>query len=152
LQQALAAAGRSGEKVALLIIDLDEFKAVNDGHGHEAGDMVLKTIAQRLREALRAEDTAGRIGGDEFVAVLPRRSDAQAAAQVAEKLIAAISRPVEVSGHALSVGASIGIAVFPDHGADADALSRAADQAMYTVKRTRKNAFAFAVGPGAEVA
>ena len=138
LHQALYAARRSGHKVGVLFIDLDGFKAINDEHGHAAGDSVLRNVAKRLRAALRAEDTVGRFGGDEFVAVLNRLSDSQDARPVAEKLMEAIALPMEFAGRPLTVGASVGIAVFPDHGDDPEALCRAADRAMYGVKRGEK--------------
>jgi diguanylate cyclase (GGDEF)-like protein len=146
LQQAFHAARRTGDKVALLFVDLDGFKAINDGHGHEAGDAVLQAIAQRMQQAIRAEDTAARIGGDEFVAVLARLSCAADAAPVAGKLIASISQPVEFGGRSLAVGASIGIAIFPDHAEDVESLYRLADHAMYRVKKSGKNTYAFADG------
>ena len=146
LHQALYAARRSGHKVGVLFIDLDGFKAINDDHGHAAGDSVLRTVAKRLRTALRAEDTVGRFGGDEFVVVLYRLPDSQDARPVAEKLMEAITQPLEFAGRPLTVGASVGIAVFPDHGDDPESLCRAADRAMYGVKRGRKNAVGVAVG------
>lgn len=147
LHQALYVARRSGHKVGVLFIDLDGFKAINDGHGHAAGDSVLRNVAKRLRAALRAEDTVGRFGGDEFVVVLHRLSDSQDARPVAEKLMAAITtQPMDFGGRELSVGASVGIALFPDHGEDPESLCRAADRAMYGVKRGRKSAAGFAMG------
>ena len=144
LQQAFHAARRTEEKVALLFVDLDGFKAINDGYGHEAGDAVLRAIAQRMRQAICAEDTVARIGGDEFIVVQTRLSTAVDATPVAEQLIAAIAQPVEFGGHSLAVGASIGIAVFPDHAEDVESLCRLADQAMYRVKKSGKNDYAFA--------
>ncbi len=143
LQVAFSDARRSGEKVALLFIDLDGFKAVNDTYGHEAGDGVLKEVAVRLTAAIRDGDTAARIGGDEFMAVLTRLADAQMAAQVAQRIIDEISQPIHFSGNALLVGASIGIAIFPDHAEDPLTLRRLADEAMYQVKRSGKNHFVF---------
>ena len=144
LQQAFHAARRTEEKVALLFVDLDGFKAINDGYGHEAGDAVLRAIAQRMRQAICAEDTVARIGGDECIVVQTRLSTAVDATPVAEQLIAAIAQPVEFGGHSLAVGASIGIAVFPDHAEDVESLCRLADQAMYRVKKSGKNDYAFA--------
>lgn len=144
LRQAFLSSRRAGEKVALLFIDLDGFKATNDSYGHDAGDAVLRAVAQRMRQTMRAEDTAARIGGDEFVVVLTRLACAADAAPVAEKLIAAIARPVEFGTHALTVGASIGIAIFPDHAEDVESLCRQADHAMYRVKKSEKNTYLFA--------
>lgn len=144
LQVALHAARRSGKKVALLFIDLDGFKNVNDTLGHEAGDHVLKEVAHRLLKAIRAEDTAARVGGDEFIAVLGGLPDDRVPAQVARRAIRAISAPIDYAGQKTSVGVSIGIGLFPDHADDAQGLRRAADAAMYRMKRTGKNQFAFA--------
>lgn len=144
LQVALHAARRSGKKVALLFIDLDGFKNVNDTLGHEAGDHVLKEVAHRLLKAIRAEDTAARVGGDEFIAVLGGLPDDRVPAQVARRAIRAISAPIDYAGRKTSVGVSIGIGLFPDHADDAQGLRRAADAAMYRMKRTGKNQFAFA--------
>lgn len=143
LEMACHQGRRYQHKVALLFIDLDGFKAVNDGFGHEAGDLVLMTVAQRLRSAIRAEDTAARIGGDEFVVVLNSISNEDDAAALAGLLIQRVNEAIDYHGTPLVVGASIGIAVFPEHGGDAQTLRRRADQAMYSVKRAGKNHFAF---------
>ena len=134
----------SSKKVALLFVDLDGFKAVNDTFGHEAGDYVLKIVADRLLKAIRHDDTAARVGGDEFIAILGNLSDEQIAAEIAGRIISAISQPIECSGSSLSVGASIGIGLFPDNATDPRSLRRVADTAMYAVKRSGKNHFAFA--------
>jgi diguanylate cyclase (GGDEF)-like protein len=144
LEIALHVARRAGKKVALLFIDLDGFKRVNDSLGHESGDHVLKEVAGRLLKALRAEDTAARVGGDEFIAILGTLPDAQVAARIAERAIATISSPIDCQGNSISVGASIGIGLFPDHADDAQTLRRVADAAMYSVKRSGKNRFAYA--------
>jgi diguanylate cyclase (GGDEF)-like protein len=137
-------AQRVGKKVAVLFIDLDGFKAVNDQSGHEAGDHVLREVAQRLKASVRATDTAARIGGDEFMVVLTALDSAELAAEVAEKVVRAVLEPVVFQAQTLQVGASIGIAVYPDHGADTQFLRKAADHAMYGVKRQGKNRYAFA--------
>lgn len=149
LQIALHAARRSGKKVALLFIDLDGFKNVNDTLGHEAGDHVLKEVAHRLLKAIRAEDTAARVGGDEFIVVLGGLPDDRVPAQIARRAIRAISAPIDYAGQQTVVGVSIGIGLFPDHADDAQSLRRAADAAMYRMKRTGKNQFAFAENEGA---
>jgi diguanylate cyclase (GGDEF)-like protein/PAS domain S-box-containing protein len=134
LQQAIAAARRSGEPLGLLLLDLDRFKEVNDTLGHHAGDELLQQVGVRLQEVLRASDTVGRLGGDEFAIVLPGNAEAGA---VADKVLRALESPFSVEGHSVAMGASIGVAVFPDHGDDAPALLRRADVAMYNAKRTR---------------
>src|SRR5262249_35665191 len=148
LHIAIQAARRSGKKVALLFIDLDDFKRVNDTFGHEAGDEVLKEVAQRLSKAIRAEDTVARVGGDEFIAVLGGLPDAHMPAEVAGRAIRMVCAPIDCAGRQTSVGVSIGVALFPDHADDAQSLRRAADAAMYRVKRAGKNQFAFAEGEG----
>lgn len=144
LEVALHAARRSGRKVALLFIDLDGFKTVNDTFGHEAGDHVLKEVAKCLMTVIRPQDTAARVGGDEFMVVVGGLSDEREAARISERAIAAISRPIDYAGSSMSVGASIGIGLFPDHAGDAQTLRQVADAAMYAVKRGGKNHFAFA--------
>lgn len=144
LQMALHAAHRSGKKVALLFIDLDDFKSVNDTLGHEAGDYVLKEISCRLSAVIRIEDTVARVGGDEFIVILGDLLDNQEVVLIAGRAIGAISVPIDYEGRRISVGASIGISLFPDHANDAQTLRRAADAAMYTAKRSGKNRYALA--------
>jgi diguanylate cyclase (GGDEF)-like protein/PAS domain S-box-containing protein len=138
LGQALAAAGRKGRRVALLFIDLDGFKQVNDRHGHEVGDALLRQVAARMATSLRAEDTVARLGGDEFGALLIDVQQVEDAVVVAHKLLAATEGAPAALGIASELGASIGVALFPDDGDDADALLRAADDAMYRVKSAGK--------------
>ncbi|HEX5804259.1 MAG TPA: diguanylate cyclase [Azospira sp.] len=147
LQVACSKALRAEAKVALLFIDLDEFKTVNDNYGHEAGDAVLCEVARRLRECIRAEDTAARIGGDEFLVILGDLPDAQTAATVARNIGSALARPIDTPGHVVHTGASIGIALYPDHTGNVDAMRHVADQAMYRVKRSGKGRFAFVDQP-----
>lgn len=135
---------RAGHKVALMFIDLDAFKAVNDNFGHEAGDHVLKEVATRLKASIRAADTAARIGGDEFVVLLTALEHGAFAGDVATKLLQTVVEPILYQDQPLQVGASIGISIFPDHGGDAATLRKVADLAMYSVKKTGKNGFAFA--------
>ena len=118
-----------------MLLDLDGFKAVNDTWGHHAGDLVLVEIAARLSGSLRESDTAGRLGGDEFVLLLPA-TPLLGAIEAARALIDFIVAPITVEGKPLTVGASIGIAVFPSHGRDADVLLAAADSAMYDAKHS----------------
>jgi len=134
LRQAVLAAGRDGATLALLLLDLDRFKEINDTLGHHVGDLALQEVAERLSGALRASDTVARLGGDEFAVILPR-GDRAGATRAARKIGAALKPPVEIDGRALHVGASIGIALYPPHGADPQTLLRRADVAMYVAKR-----------------
>lgn len=134
---AIQAARREGRRVAVMFIDLDEFKAVNDNHGHEAGDQVLRESAARISAALRGGDTLARLGGDEFIAVAGLLETASEAAVVAAKLVQAAETPAVHEGRVLVVSASIGIALYPDDADDARTLRRLADQAMYVAKRRR---------------
>ncbi len=130
--------------MALLFIDLDGFKPVNDSFGHDVGDEVLCEVARRLAGSIRAEDTVARVGGDEFIAIVGNLADDEAAKSVATCIGVAVDLPFVLAGHSINVGASIGIALFPDDAEDLDGLRRAADQAMYQVKRSGKGSFAFA--------
>jgi len=134
LQQAINLWHRAQKTVALLIMDLDRFKEINDALGHQSGDEVLVQTARRLREALRGTDTVARLGGDEFALLLPT-GDAQQATQLANKVLKALEPPYQINGIAIDVKASVGIAVYPDHGNNADDLIRHADMAMYQAKQ-----------------
>lgn len=134
LNQVVSLAHRHYKQVAVLFIDLNKFKDVNDAHGHNSGDQVLKTIAGRLETCVRKSDTVCRRGGDEFVIVLTEIEYRRDAIKVAEKVLAAVSAPQVIDGHAVSVSASIGISLYPDHGADVEALLQRADAAMYQAK------------------
>jgi diguanylate cyclase (GGDEF)-like protein/PAS domain S-box-containing protein len=142
LAQALAHARRAGTVVAVCFMDLDGFKAVNDQHGHAAGDALLTELARRLRQGLREGDTAARLGGDEFVLLLTGLHDATECDQVLTRLLRAVAEPFELRGGVCSVSASVGVAVFPDDGSDPDLLLRHADHAMYRAKQSGKNQFA----------
>jgi diguanylate cyclase (GGDEF)-like protein/PAS domain S-box-containing protein len=142
LQQVLAAAHRDSKSLAVLFVDLDRFKIINDTLGHHAGDAMLRETAGRLTQCLRENDTVARQGGDEFIVLLPE-SDHAAAALVARKILSAITQPVAVDGHALTVQASIGIAIYPQDGGDASALLRHADAAMYRAKDAGRNNYQF---------
>lgn len=131
LEQAIRAAARSNRRVALLLLDLDGFKRINDRYGHAAGDRVLQAVAARLREAVREADTVARMGGDEFVVLLPDVGAADDAIRVAEKIHESICEPIGDGDLLYEVGSSIGISLFPDHGDSADALLHRADHAMY---------------------
>jgi len=134
---------RHGRHLALLFIDLDGFKAVNDTHGHDIGDKLLIEIAARMRGCVRAEDMVARMGGDEFTILLSELKQDEDAALVANKLIEAINRPVRIDGHICHVGTSIGISLFPHDTEDADTLLRLADDAMYAAKANGKNTYRF---------
>jgi diguanylate cyclase (GGDEF)-like protein len=137
LVQAIAGARRAKERVSLLVLDLNGFKAVNDTFGHHAGDQVLQAVAIRFTAVLRAADTVARLGGDEFAIVLPATDDPSG---VAAKLVDALEDPVIVDGQPLTVSVSIGVSRFPDDGAEPDALLRRADAGMYSAKRARQGA------------
>ncbi len=139
LTQAVLSHRRDGEKVAVFFIDLDGFKSVNDAHGHAAGDHALRTTVQRLQAVMRAEDTLARIGGDEFLAIHSGIPGALNAIAIARKLVACLTEPMTFEGQSITVGASIGIALSPDHGTHANELIRAADAAMYDAKRAGRN-------------
>lgn len=139
LSHNLRRAQREGIEFALMFIDLDGFKQINDLHGHDAGDDLLSVLAGRLLAELRAADTCARIGGDEFVVLLESVASAHASEQVAEKLLRCLGRPVERGPLQLHVTASIGIAVYPQDGSSADALLTRADDAMYRAKALGKN-------------
>ena len=152
LSQALAQMDR-GYKGALLYVDLDHFKPINDSLGHPVGDRVLQEVASRLRAGVREDDTVSRQGGDEFVLLLVRLADPRDAARVAEKLIHAIQQPIHIDGHELRVSASIGIALLPQDGRDKESLTRAADAALYHAKqagRGRYNYFTDVMSASAE--
>jgi diguanylate cyclase (GGDEF)-like protein/PAS domain S-box-containing protein len=134
---------RNGSGFALLYLDLDRFKHINDTLGHEAGDILLVQVAARLSNGLRKNDTLARIGGDEFAFVLPDITDAQNAATVAEKIIGEFHRPIRLHDSDIDVGVSIGIAMYQQDTPDLDALQRYADTAMYEVKRTGRNSYRF---------
>ena len=142
IAQAFAAARRSRERVAFLLLDLDRFKPINDTYGHEAGDAVLKAVATRLKACVRESDTVARVGGDEFVVMLPMRA-AQDAVRVAEKILATLGEPIRVAGHEVQIGVSIGISVFPDDAVDKEELLKYADRAMYHVKAAGRNSYSF---------
>ena len=139
--QAVGGCRRSGTRCAVLFVDLDRFKSVNDSLGHFVGDELLRAVAERLRAATRAEDTVSRLGGDEFVVLLRQVQDAADTTLVARKLVELVGTPIEVHGHELCVTPSIGATLFPDHGGSAQALITNADAAMYHVKKSGRNGF-----------
>jgi len=134
-QQKVAAAARAGTRIALLLLDLDGFKAVNDSSGHDAGDALLNTVGQRLLEAVRDGDLVARLGGDEFAILLNRDPNPAEAVTIAERIHRLLCEPYVIDGVPVAVGASIGIALCPDDAGDMVALMRGADAAMYRAKR-----------------
>ena len=142
-QQALAQARREKHQMAILFIDLDRFKIVNDSLGHAIGDQLLTKAAARLRDHLREEDVLARIGGDEFVLLLPNLETGEDASSVASKLVRAITQPFFINEHELSIGMSVGIAVFPNDGADVEELVKHADTAMYSAKEAGRNTWRY---------
>jgi diguanylate cyclase (GGDEF)-like protein/PAS domain S-box-containing protein len=143
LQQALVQAKRSNTLVGLLFLDLDRFKPVNDSLGHRAGDQLLQEVAHRLTEVVRAQDTVARHGGDEFTVILPDLGSAAGAANVAEKIIEVLAAPYRLAGRDIFVGASIGIAVYPVSGEEAEVLVKHADIAMYRAKEEGRNSYQY---------
>ena len=139
LAMALAHARRNTSAMAVLYLDLDGFKELNDRLGHGAGDMLLKKVANRLVRTVRQEDTVARLGGDEFVVVLWHIGGPDYAATVARKVIEALSRPFDIEGNTVRITASAGVGIYPVHGEDADTLTRSADLALYEAKRAGKN-------------
>ncbi|MDP2430685.1 MAG: PAS domain S-box protein [Pseudomonadota bacterium] len=144
LEHAVDQARRHGQRIALLFLDLDRFKTVNDSLGHPAGDELLITIALRIRKRLRDEDTLARLGGDEFVILLEQLDEAQMAAIVAQDLLQVLAAPVQLSGgHEVFIGASIGISLFPDDADNATRLVSSADAALYQAKEQGRNTYRF---------
>ncbi len=140
---ALMHARRENASIALLFLDLDRFKTVNDTLGHPVGDQVLLEVSKRMNQIVRASDTLARLGGDEFVLLLEEQTDAQHAAVVARKLLDLFSRPMIIGEHELVVTASIGITLYPNDGEDSDKLIRHADRAMYDAKQQGRNTYRF---------
>jgi diguanylate cyclase (GGDEF)-like protein len=139
LAQSIAFAQRNDNKVALIYLDLDHFKHINDSLGHAVGDQVLQSVAKRLQAFVRLSDTVSRQGGDEFVVLLPKVGEVRDAARFAEKLIVEMAQPHLVGGHMLHVTQSIGISLYPDNGQDIETLIKNADTAMYHAKESGRN-------------
>lgn len=136
---AIGLAHRHRSKLAVLFLDLDRFKEVNDSLGHAVGDQLLQSVAQRLKAAIRSSDTISRLGGDEFVVLLSEIAHADDAARSAEKIRRAIARPHLIASHKLNIAASVGISIYPDDGLDADSLIKHADRVMYHAKENGRN-------------
>lgn len=141
LHQAIAHAHRNQNELALVYLDIDGFKDINDMHGHETGDQLLIAIARRWRAILRESDTLARLGGDEFVAVLSDLKTPSECEAVLSRLLSAAATPFEIGGHVLQISASLGAALFPDDGENSETLMRHADQAMYQAKQYGKNRY-----------
>lgn len=142
VEQALVAAERDGKQVALLFVDLDHFKTINDSLGHFAGDQLLIQVAQRLVECVRRMDTVARLGGDEFV-VLLSETTLEGAGAVARKMLASVAYPYQIDQHRLSITPSVGISLYPQDGSDFESLLKHADTAMYRAKESGRNAYQF---------
>ena len=143
LDKVIGFARRHSRRTALLFVDLDDFKAINDELGHLAGDTVLQLVARRLESSVRDSDTVSRHGGDEFLVLLAELSNVTDAALIATNMIAALAEPVFVAGRMLTISASVGIAVYPEDGEFASTLIAKADEAMYRAKRSRHGSFVF---------
>jgi diguanylate cyclase (GGDEF)-like protein/PAS domain S-box-containing protein len=143
LHQALTVSQRNQSRTAILFLDLDRFKEINDSRGHHVGDLLLQEVASRLRATIREADTVSRLGGDEFIVVLPDLHRVEDASAVAQKILNAVSVEYVVAGHAVQVTPSIGISVYPDHALEAGALLRMADHAMYQAKQGGRGTFRF---------
>ncbi len=143
VEVAIAHAAREGAHLALLFVDLDRFKLINDSMGHEVGDQLLQAVSLRLKETLRESDTVSRHGGDEFLVLLPSLASVQDAGRVAEKLIEQVAMPYELDDHELIITTSVGIAVYPENGKDLDVLLRNADAAMYAAKQAGRHRYQY---------
>ena len=143
LEMALAGAPRRDDQVALLFIDLDQFKIIGDSLGHTFGDLILKAVAQRLRESVREQDTLARIGSDEFIVLLNAVRGLAEAGSAAQRLMDSMARPFEIQGRTINMSCSVGISVFPQHGLDAESLLKNAETAMHSAKEEGRNTFRF---------
>jgi len=132
---AVSRAKRYNQQVAVLFTDLDKFKMINDTYGHKIGDMLLQEVGQRLQQHIREIDTVARLGGDEFVVVLNEQSSKEDITKVVESMLEILNRPYRIQETELAVSASVGIAVYPDHGRDQDLLLKRADETLYEVKK-----------------
>jgi diguanylate cyclase (GGDEF)-like protein/PAS domain S-box-containing protein len=143
LDHSLAEARRTGQMSAVMFLDLDGFKEINDEHGHELGDLVLQATALRIKAEIRETDTVARIGGDEFIIILSSLPEFEVAERIASGLIEQIVQPIRVDKAEVVVSASIGVSIYPDNGTTSEDLIRSADKAMYQIKRQGKNNFGF---------
>ena len=143
LAQELKKADRSDQSFALMLVDLDRFKDVNDTHGHAMGDILLQEAARRMVDCVRESDTVARLGGDEFIVVLPQLNDPKYAENIAKKIITALAAPFQLRDQVAHVSASLGIALYPQDAVDIGHLIRNADQAMYAAKNNGRNSFSY---------
>ena len=141
ISAALANARRNENAMAVVYLDLDGFKQINDTLGHRVGDALLKSVARRLESVVREEDTVARVGGDEFMIALWQVANASDVATVTAKLVGIVSQPYVIEERSVTVTTSAGVGIYPDHGDDADSLMKSADAALYEAKRAGKNAF-----------
>lgn len=141
LEQALAVSQRNHSRTGVMFMDLDHFKDVNDRLGHHVGDRLLQQVAGRVQDSIREVDTVSRVGGDEFIVVLPQLRQAEDAAGIARKMLALVAGEYIVAGQKLLVTSSLGISIFPDHGRDPGVLIRLADKAMYEAKQAGRNGY-----------
>ncbi len=144
LSLAIAHAHRNKSTMAVMYLDLDGFKQINDTLGHDAGDYLLSMVADRLVDAVRQEDTVARMGGDEFVIGLWESSHADSVARLVSKVILAVSQPYRIQGRSVSITASVGVAIYPTHGDEVETLMKSADLALYEAKRAGKNSYRIA--------
>lgn len=142
MAQAIKTAKRTRQIVAVLFLDLDYFKIVNDTYGHPVGDQLLKLVAARLKGLLRSEDTVARVGGDEFVILLSNLSNVLQAISMAEKVVKVLTDPFQVEGQSLKIGVSVGVSLYPEHDVNEKSLIKFADSAMYAAKRLGRNCYA----------
>jgi diguanylate cyclase (GGDEF)-like protein len=149
LHQALALARKSSKQAAVFYLDLDRFKWVNDNLGHAAGDDLLCQVAQRMRDCVRLDDTVARLGGDEFLCVVPDIEKPVAAKELARRILEAIGQPFRLRAGEISIGVSIGIAFFPEHGESSDLLIACADKALYQAKSDGRNVYRIFASPPA---
>lgn len=143
LSHAIDQAHREGDRLAVLMLDLDQFKRVNDGLGHNVGDILIQKVAARMKRCVRESDTVARLGGDEFMILTPGVKDERSVGSLAQKILKQFERKIEINGHEIIASASVGIAIYPRDGEDGDELFRNADTAMYRAKELGRNGFQF---------
>jgi diguanylate cyclase len=143
ISQAITFATRHRTKLAVLFLDLDRFKSINDSLGHAIGDLLLRSVAERLQSAIRRSDTVSRQGGDEFVLLLSEVNEEETLRPKIEKIRQMISEPYRIAGNDLNIGVTIGVSIFPEHGDDTEKLIRCADLAMYHAKQRGRNQYEF---------
>ncbi len=151
MSMALVHAHRDKSAMAVVYLDLDGFKQINDTLGHGVGDLLLKMVAERLVASVREEDTVARLGGDEFILALWHVSGPEYATSVASRAIESVSKPYEIEGALVRITTSAGVSIYPDHGGDAESLMKSADRALYEAKHMGKNSYRLSTGPGEAV-